>query len=67
MKLADVRRKLQLIQSLSGDAELAHMEEKALYESVLETIASARWLDSPAVLANEALKAREIRFPRWFA
>ncbi len=49
----------------SADDEVAHGDEDALWENVLEAIAGGA--PDPAALASEALKTREIKFARWCA
>jgi hypothetical protein len=62
-----VRQRLAYIASLArqGDFEDATVVERALWEGVLEAVAGcnaqAGWI------AAEALKSREIDFPRWAA
>jgi hypothetical protein len=67
LKIKDVKNWVKEIGeiAIACDYENAHISEDELYESVLENIANGA--KNPARLAEEALKAREIDFFRWFA
>lgn len=62
MNVADVQRRLRRIQRVKADNEVAHVEQDELYEAVLEALAN-----DGSMIALEALKAREIKFKRWYA
>ena len=65
MEVTDyVAEKLDVIKSLKHDPELAHAEEKLLWETVLRLAGDGYDVQDAA---NEALKSNEIDFPRWFA
>lgn len=52
---------------MAGDAESAHSAEDQLHQGVLAIIANGEHDDSAAALAREALKSRDLDFPRWCA
>jgi hypothetical protein len=54
-----------IVSEADGDPELAHCLESELYIEVLRAIAQGA--PNAQELATEALKAKEIKFPRWFA
>jgi hypothetical protein len=60
-----VWRRAQGIRLLSHDPEAAHAEEDQLWRDVLEAIANGA--QNPIGLAHEALRTRQIKFPRWCA
>ena len=67
MNIADVTRAVATIADIgSGDPEAAHSREDDLYESVLRAIADGLATD-PVAMAKEALKTKDIEFPRWCA
>jgi hypothetical protein len=51
--------------SLAGDPECAHGVEDDIYRDALRAIAQGT--DDAAAIAREALKAADVRFPRWYA
>ncbi len=66
MTVAGIQKVVAAIAKASNDEETAHAMEDALWESVLEHIALVSDGRS-GDLAAEALKTREIKFPRWCA
>lgn len=66
MLLCDIEAAVSRIDSLTWDAETAHRMEDALLVEVLELIASGK-CQEPERYAQEVLKTRELRFPRWCA
>jgi len=68
MKLEDVSQRLTRIYNKRGDDERAHIDEDDLHQDVLSFIASeCTTLEEARLLANEALKTRQIDFSRWHA
>lgn len=63
--LKKVRDQLRLIEEMAYDDESAHGYEDALYIEVLEAVAAGH--PESALLAAEALKARDMDFCRWCA
>ena len=61
----EVHAKVQHIATLANDAEAAHGAEDDLWQDVLTAIKDGA--PEAADLASEALKTREIDFPRWYA
>lgn len=66
MTLAEVKNRLEAIAATAGDAEVAHGIEDRLHQDVLEAIARGNTA-LPGALAREALRSREIEFPRYAA
>ncbi len=69
---AKVAERVRLIAAADGDPELAHSREDDLYWDVLSEIARYSHVDSGvgrfcAQLAAEALKTKDVDFPRWYA
>lgn len=62
----EVRRRVEELAADYGDAETAHMEEDEIRRDVLEAIRDGRTTD-PAGVAREALRTKEIDFPRYYA
>lgn len=62
----DVRAAVEEIRAGADDAEGAHSAEDELWEEVLRAIAADACPD-PKAWATEALKTKEIDFPRWCA
>jgi hypothetical protein len=61
-----VAKQIEDLKSLVGLKDgTAHEVEDAIYLEVLKSIASGTCPD-PAGCAREALKSRDMRFPRWF-
>ena len=56
--------RVKYIRSVSEDPEVAHAEEKELWQEVLRMAAAGRDVKAAAI---EALKTEDIDFPRWFA
>lgn len=65
MNRKDVALRLKKIHDMRGDDEMAHMEEKALWEDVLRAIAEGS--DCAQDLARLALLTERISFSRWYA
>lgn len=70
-KVIDERWVMHQVAHLSGewaqkDPEAAHSQEDDLHQEVLSAIADERCLD-PVSCAREALKTKELGFPRWCA
>jgi hypothetical protein len=62
MTTDEVRARVAEIASTADDYEAAHSGEDRLYRDVLEAISAGA--PNAAELASEALKSRELRFPR---
>lgn len=65
MTPGDVRERVEEIERMADDDEIARLREDGLWENVLEAI--ARGDPQPALLAKEALRTRQINFARWYA
>lgn len=66
MTLNEIKTWVTAIDAVSDDAEKAHGEEDELYKELLEFFS----LNAPSPfqeLASEALKTKELQFPRWCA
>ena len=63
----DVTARLAEIRIGASNDEQAHFEQDCLYVAVLEAIANGTAKPSARVLAQEALKVRDIEFSRWYA
>lgn len=62
----DVKQLVELtINNAKSDSELAHSNEDLLYWSVLDAVANGN--PNAVEMAKEALKTKEIDFPRWCA
>lgn len=59
-----VRAKVEEIKEVAHDPEWAHGLEDKLCEWVIRAIATGNCTD-PRACAVEAIKSREIQFPRW--
>lgn len=66
MTIEDIKDRIKGIKKFSLDSERAHSMEDGLYIDVLEFIASSECND-PEHFAREALKARKLKFDRWYA
>jgi hypothetical protein len=60
----DIRKKIGEIAGEMDDPETAHSLEDELYQLVLETIVSKN-TDDVLGLCLEALKTKQMDFPRW--
>ncbi len=60
----DVEVWVQRISKLTHDPTFAHSQEDKLWREVLEKISETA--PDPVSLAREALKTRQIKFPRWY-
>ena len=60
-----VREEVRLIERCKGDSEAAHCMEKALWRSVLSSIATGNAYARE--VAAEALTTSAIDFDRWYA
>jgi hypothetical protein len=58
----DIRLRLEIISAMSGDFEMAHSAEDALWRETLEAIADGA--DEPNELARLALATSGFDFPR---
>lgn len=65
MSVESVRGMVEKVESLSGDPEAAHSAEDQTLVAALQMIAEG--CDDSAAVAREALRVREIDFPRWYA
>jgi len=65
MTIDEIRKRVAGIEEEAWDAEVAHSNEDDLYIDVLRFIAEGDTEVAP--LAREALRVREITFPRWCA
>ena len=64
--LDHIRQSIEEIKGCADDPERAHGLESMLHQSILDLLARigpAPWSN----LAREALKTREIEFPRWMS
>lgn len=61
-----IAARVKRINEMSGDCEIAHEEEDALYREVLIAIAENR-CDSPSACAKAALEASKLDFPRYYS
>ena len=66
MTLDEIKSCVAKIADMRSDPEMAHAEEDNLYLLFIEHVAETADI-AIAEMASEVLKAREIRFPRWFA
>ena len=67
MKLEEVQQAVEKIRSIgSSDPEWSHGLEDDLYRDLLAAIATGKCA-LPMHCAREALKTKEIDFPRWCA
>jgi hypothetical protein len=64
VNLTEIRERLAQIDSSKRDPEVAHGQEDRLFADVLRAVAEGT---AGPDEAREALKAEEIRFPRWYA
>lgn len=62
----DVKQKVETIRASSDDAESAHSMEDELYENILTAIRDGTIVDA-VKCCEEALKTKELKFPRWCA
>lgn len=60
--VSEIRKRVKEIRDLKGDYEAQHSREDDLYIDVLKAIAAGQ--RKGLVLANEALAAQRIKFPR---
>ncbi len=65
MDIEYIKEQIERIRQVSGDAELAHKMEDALFHSVLWSIASGA--RNPIALATEALRSKEHVFDRYMS
>jgi hypothetical protein len=63
MTLAEIKKRLAVIEANKHDDEVAHDLEDKLWEDVLVEI--SRDKSTLGKLAKEALKSRDIKFSRW--
>lgn len=63
MTWQEVRERVEAIRAQADDPEVAHVMEDRLWFEVLSVM--AQW--DGCEIAAEALKTREIEFPRWCA
>lgn len=64
---ANVRTEVERIRTLTGDPEVAHGAEDAVWVAVLEAIRDATSDPWARLLAKEALETLSIDFERWSA
>ncbi len=62
----DVKTIVDQIRGMVGDPEMAHSREDDLWETVLRLISKKNPINA-GLLAKEALKTKDISFPRWCA
>lgn len=67
MTVKEIEQTVEEIRSIAGDDEAAHSAEDALWEKVLEAIATGQHNFTADSLAAAALKTRAINFARWCA
>lgn len=65
MEVQDVSNRVAKIEAIKGDYEAAHDMEDELYSDVLEHIAAGG--KNGQALVKEALKAQQVKFPRYTA
>ena len=65
MKVEDVTARVEEIENISGDSEVAHSREDDLWRDVLQAIADGA--PNARKLAREALRTEDISFARWYA
>lgn len=65
MNIQEITKRLNFIEQIKFDYEAAHAEEQQLYSDVMEYIANGG--KNGQKLIKEALKAKEIEFPRYTA
>lgn len=65
MTIKEVEKRVQAIRENVDDPESAHADEDNLYLDVLKAV--ARGSKHSIKLAKEAIKTRNIDFPRWYA
>jgi hypothetical protein len=61
--LKEIQERINHIREISGDDELAHSHEDALYYEVLQAIANSQCAD-PAAAAKLVITTWEIKFAR---
>lgn len=66
MDISTVRTRVEKIEAMKGDDEMAHAEEDELFADLLSAIANGT-CQNPAECAREALRTRDIKFARWCA
>lgn len=66
MTLEDAVRKINKIENVSADAELAHSLEDGLYLEFIVQVAQ-QGDDNLKAIAKEILKSQDIHFSRWRA
>lgn len=65
MTVDEVRQKVEAMRVARYDPEKLHGTEDQLHEEVLQAIADGA--ANAQALASEALKTRDVVFPRWYA
>jgi hypothetical protein len=65
MELKEIKTRIDNIKAVSGDDEVAHIEEDALREDFIKYIAIGGNVTSE--MAKEVLKTNDIDFARWCA
>jgi len=66
--LEQVRQRVHDIALQRTDPEVAHIMEDELHQEILAAIATGVFIgEYAAELAREAIKTKEIDFPRWHA
>ena len=65
MNIAEVRERLTRIEAMSGDSEIAHMEQDKFLLDVLQAVADGAY--APEEIAVVALEVQNIKFTRWYA
>lgn len=69
MKLEEIKRTLEKIESISGDDEMAHSLEDDLFYDFVDDIASDEFKSKEDIIeaAKEVYKVKTIEFCRWHA
>jgi hypothetical protein len=65
LSVEDVTARVEEIENISGDSEVAHSREGDLWRDVLRAIAEGA--PDAAALAREALKTEDLSFARGYA
>jgi hypothetical protein len=61
----EITERLESIRAAAEDPESAHCAEDQLHFDVLTAIATGA--ENPRALASEAVKSKDVDFPRWCA
>lgn len=69
MTIQDVKERVEKIAAMRDDPEAAHSEEDALYAELLASagLGTPETIEHMQELAAEALRTKDMDFPRWCA